>query len=137
MSAQLKYKTLKELEDKIKDYQDKIEKSGETPTIAGCAYHLGMDRTTFYAYETRDTFATTIKKTRDWVISKMEQHATHAKASGGVIFLLKNYGYTDRQDINQTITVEELSDEQRVKKIKSLQSRLEDNITEGDFRHAK
>lgn len=119
----LKYKTVAELEKKIKEYFDKcvdvilkdeegrplVNKSGivalipHPPTVAGLALYLGFeDRRSLYDYKERPEFSHTIKK----AILKIEENAENAlitgKASTGAIFWLKNHGWTDKtiQDVN-------------------------------------
>jgi len=40
----------------------------------------------------------------DWIISTYEESCAQ-KANAGIIFLMKNYGYTDRETNNVTVNV--------------------------------
>ena len=92
------FKSVEEIETKIKAYKEYLEEKGKPPTIAGLAYYLGIDRQSLYNYEKKDEFFDTIKKYRDWVMMNLEESGVE-KGNGGVIFLLKNYGYRDKQEV--------------------------------------
>jgi len=93
-----KFKNAKELQKCLDKYREYLEESGKPPTIAGLAYYTGINRQTIYNYEKDEQYFGTIKKFRDWVIMTYEETAVE-KGNAGVIFLLKNYGYTDRQEL--------------------------------------
>lgn len=76
------------------------------PTIAGLAYHLGVDRQTIYNYKGKDGFFDTIKKARDFILSRIEGKLTNASGNvTGAIFIAKNYGYQDKQELEHSGTV--------------------------------
>lgn len=81
------------------------------PTIAGCAYAVGMDRHTFYDYENKDEFSHTIKRARNYIIAQWESKCINTNANaGGIIFIAKNYGYTDKQEFEHSGGVKILRD---------------------------
>ena len=92
------FKSVEDIELKIKSYKDYLETNSKPPTIAGLAYFLGIDRQTLYNYEKKDEYFGTIKKYRDWVMMNLEEIGVE-KGNGGVVFLMKNYGYTDKQEV--------------------------------------
>ena len=94
-----KFNNVEEIEKKVSDYKDYLMKYDKLPTIAGLAYYLGIDRQTLYNYSKKDDFFDTIKEYRDWVMFNIEQHALE-KGNAGTIFVMKNYGYTDKQVID-------------------------------------
>lgn len=71
------------------------------PTLAGLAYHLGIDRQTLYNYKDRAEFFDIIKKATDFVEFKYEQRLIYENNPTGVIFALKNMGWSDKQEIEQ------------------------------------
>jgi hypothetical protein len=79
----------------------------EVPTISGLAHYIGFEsRQSFYDYELKQEFAYTIKKTRLFI----EQHYEEMLQVGnttGAIFALKNFGWTDRQEIDQKTTLKD------------------------------
>lgn len=73
----------------------------EVPTISGLAYYIGFEsRQSFYDYENKPEFAYTVKKVRLFI----EQHYEEMLQTGntvGAIFALKNFGWKDKQEIDQ------------------------------------
>lgn len=96
-----KFKNKEELQEALDNYRAYLEKSERPPTIAGLAYYTGIDRQTIYNYAKKDEFFGTIKSFRDWVLMTYEEEAI-TKGNGGIVFLLKNYGYTDKQEVEQS-----------------------------------
>lgn len=96
------FKSPEELETKIQAYFDMCEEKNKPLTYAGLAFGLGIDRQTLYNYAERDKFFDSIKKARDRVTAYIEEWAME-KGNAGTIFLMKNYGYTDRQEVDTTI----------------------------------
>ena len=93
------FKNKQELEDALQRYKDYLRETNKPPTIAGLSYFTGIDRQSIYNYQKRDEYFDTIKSFRDWVMMTYEEIAIE-KGNGGIVFLLKNYGYTDKQDID-------------------------------------
>lgn len=82
---------------KLKD--EVIEREMPCPTITGLAVHLGFEsRQSFYDYEDKPKFTYTIKKARAFIEREYEQLLQMGNASGA-IFALKNFGWTDKSDI--------------------------------------
>lgn len=98
------YKTANELEKLIEQYFKDCTKRNRPPTIAGLAYWLNVDRQTIYNYENRDEFFGTIKRARDRIIMNIEEELI-VKGNSGTIFLAKNYGYSDKQEVEQNTTI--------------------------------
>lgn len=95
------FKSPDEIEKKVEEYKKYLREEDKPPTMAGLAYFLGVDRKTLYNYSNEDEFFHTIKKYRDWILLNIEENCA-IKGHGGAIFLAKNYGYTDKQEINYT-----------------------------------
>jgi hypothetical protein len=91
------FNTPNELQERLDEYKAYLETNGKPPTIAGLAYFTGLDRQSIYNYQKRDEFFDTLKQFRDWIIMNYEEQAFD-KGNAGIIFLLKNYGYTDKQE---------------------------------------
>lgn len=80
----------------------------EVPTITGLCIFLGFEsRQSFYAYELKPEFSYTIKSARLFIENTYEE-MLHAGNTTGAIFALKNFGWIDKQEIDQKTT---LSDE--------------------------
>ena len=81
-----------ELSDLIAKYFN----STDRPTLSGLAVYLGIDRQTLYNYKERDQFFDIIKNATAKVESIYEERAIYEQNPTGVIFALKNMGWTDR-----------------------------------------
>ena len=129
-----KFKTEDDLTNKFDEYLEKCKDGKLFPNIAGFCVHCGMHTEILYNQQT--IYPVAYKKIQSALENAVLTDKTTTPAER--IFYLKNkFGYADKQEVNQTITVEELTDDQRAQKIKQLQKRLSSNVTEGDFRHAK
>ena len=110
----LTYKTKEELEFIIDSYFENCEERERPPTIAGLSYWLDVDRKTIYNYEKKDEFLHTIRRARDKIIMNIEEELI-SKGNSGTIFLAKNYGYTDKQEVehsgelSQVVIVDDIS----------------------------
>ena len=95
----LKFKTVKELEDKIDAYFNSIPI--EDWTITGLALALDTYRQTLINYEERDEYLDTIKKAKQMVEHSYE---IDLKKSGrsGTIFALKNFDWKDKTETDVT-----------------------------------
>ena len=93
------FSSVQDIESKIQNYKDYLKKDNKPPTMAGLAYYLGIDRRTLYNYKKNDEYFPTIKKYRDWILLSIEENCA-IRGHGGAIFLAKNYGYTDRQEVS-------------------------------------
>ncbi len=103
------FKECKDHKKEILDKNDKIKKVADPqiPTIAGLAYNLGVDRQTIYNYEKTQRFFDIIKGARNFILSRIEGRITNATGNmGGPIFIAKNYGYADKQEIEMTKPIE-------------------------------
>ncbi|MGR6764465.1 terminase small subunit [Paenibacillus sp. T2-29] len=89
------------------DRHGNIEKRLVRPfTISGLAVFLETDRKTLLNYEDREEFFHTIKKAKARIENYTEEQLYNASAKNmtGIIFNLKNnYGWQDKQEINNNI----------------------------------
>lgn len=108
-----KYKTPEELDAAIDEYfrdcPDTYDvfvggEAGEitvpAPTITGLALYLGFcDRHSMYAYEELPEFSNSIKRARAIMVRIYEAEARFGRNTAGAIFMLKNFGYSDKQEL--------------------------------------
>lgn len=120
----LKYKTAEEMQKGIDEYFEKCQPKYATdaegnvlkdnrgnpitelnpPTITGLALHLGFcNRSAMYDYEARGEFCHAVKTAR----TRCEQWVENNGLAGNTppamaIFALKNYGWTDKQEIEHS-----------------------------------
>lgn len=78
----------------------------EVPTISGLCYHIGFEsRQSFYAYEDKPQFSYTVKRGRLFIERHYEEMLQGGNVTGA-IFALKNFDWSDKQEIDQTIKQE-------------------------------
>lgn len=96
------YSTIEELNKAIAGYFDiHLTKTGERPTITGLALYLGFtSRQAILNYEEKPDFVDAIKKAKLRIEASYEQAIYNGNAAGP-IFALKNFGWTDKQEIDQ------------------------------------
>ena len=130
-----KYKTAEEIQLKIDKYfnEDLPTRTAYTskgepyevpcPTITGLALYLGFEsRQSLYDYIKRGEFSYTIKK----AATLIEKHYEELTQSGisTAIFALKNFGWKDKTEVEQTNYNVELSDADRKKIAQDLEGEL-------------
>jgi hypothetical protein len=81
-----------ELSNLVAEYFNSTAK----PTLSGLAVFLEIDRQTLYNYKERDQFFDIIKRATAKVEAIYEERAIYENNPTGVIFALKNMGWTDR-----------------------------------------
>lgn len=95
------FESPEELQDGIDSYFTDQKEAKESPTITGLCYHLGFEsRQSFYDYELKEPFAYTIKRARLRIESRYEDRL-FSNSNAGAIFALKNFGWTDRTEVDQ------------------------------------
>ena len=90
-----------EIDQKVAEYKEYLREREKPPTMAGLAYFLGVDRKTLFNYSKDEEFFPTIKRYRDWVLMEIEEMCVD-KGNGGTVFIAKNYGYTDKQEVEHS-----------------------------------
>lgn len=110
-------------------YGRPIVKNINAPSVVGLALHLGYaDRRSVYDNEDNPQFSHIIKKAKSKVEYWVYQHALDGSIPPAVgIFILKQFGYTDKQDLLVDMAVsdaENLTDEERKARITKLQNKL-------------
>lgn len=95
----LKYKSPEELEKLIDDYFEMCETKGEPITITGLCIAIGTSREGLMNYQKRDEFFDAVKKAKTKVEQSYEQRLI-LRGNAGDIFALKQFGWSDRQDVN-------------------------------------
>lgn len=96
------FKSPEVLQGEIKNYFAAIADQKMKLTISGLCYALGFDsRQSFYDYEKKPDFTYTIKRARLFIESHYEQ-LIQGNNPTGAIFALKNFGWSDKQEIEQS-----------------------------------
>jgi hypothetical protein len=96
------YSTVEDLQIAIDGYFDSyLVMHRERPTITGLALYLGFtSRQAILNYQEKPEFVDAIKKAKLRVEAAYEQ-AMFSGNAAGPIFALKNFGWTDKQEIDQ------------------------------------
>ena len=97
----LKYKSAAEMQKVIDRYFDTCDKEGRPYTVTGLAMELDLDRRSLVNYSERDEFFLTIKKAKARVERYIEEHMYSANVTGLIFNLKNNFGWVDRQEIEQ------------------------------------
>jgi hypothetical protein len=92
-----------ELSDLISDYFNQTTR----PTLSGLAVFLEVDRHTLYNYKERDEFFHIIKRATAKVEAIYEERAIYENNPTGVIFALKNMGWSDNKKIDLAVSKEQ------------------------------
>lgn len=104
------FNTVEELEQKINEFYDYCESHEETLTFERLATFIGVDRKTIYNYRQRDEYLPTFKKVQERILADIMSKGLGNKINPTFgIFCLKNYGYTDKQEIESTNTNKNIS----------------------------
>jgi hypothetical protein len=102
------FESPEEMVDFIDSYFKTKHEKLENPTVSGLALYLGFEsRQSFYDYEKDPVFSYTIKKARLRMEEWYESNLLTRNATGA-IFALKNFGWTDKQEIDHTTNGQEM-----------------------------
>lgn len=102
----LKFGSVEELSNKIEEYFNNTPE--EEITITGLALALDTDRQTLINYQNREEYFDTIKKAKTRVELSYEK-SLRKNGRTGDIFALKNFGWTDKQEIESNVSVNSYS----------------------------
>lgn len=94
----LKY-TPQQIEIMAEEFFQRCDDMGDPYTITGLALALDTSRKVLCEYEERDEFRDIVKKIK----TRVENYAEKKLYTGtptGPIFALKNFGWSDKQDLN-------------------------------------
>jgi len=82
--------------------KDGVSYDVPVPTITGLALFLGFEsRQSFYEYEEKPEFTYTIKKARTFIEREYEELLQTGNVTGA-IFALKNMGWKDKSEVEQS-----------------------------------
>jgi hypothetical protein len=98
-----KWATREALEQDIEKYFTYCDTNHKHPTIAGLAYYLEVDRQTIYNYSYNEDYFDIINKARNKIMMNLEETAI-VKGNAGTIFVMKQYGYKDKHEVDNNIT---------------------------------
>ena len=104
-----KYKTVKQVQKIIDEYFKKCDEENRPYTVTGLALALGMGRQNLIDYcgrtdENGEPFMDTIKNAKHRIESRIEEGLLSGKfnATGAIFNLKNNYGWKDKQEVEQS-----------------------------------
>ena len=99
MARPPKFKTPEEFDYMVELYVATCAEKNEPLTIPGLTLFLGfVDKSSLYHYQKREAFTASVKRARTLVEESTVQRSMGSNAAGA-IFMLKNMGYSDRQNV--------------------------------------
>ena len=96
------------------------ERKPEPPTVTGLTLYLGFaDKKSLYDYKKKVEFVHSIKRAVTRIEQWHEIQIAHGDKCTGNIFALKNFGWSDRSeiDLKTTVHMEKLSEEEIEKRL--------------------
>ncbi len=110
----------------IKETEEYCLRYPEPPTVTGLALHLGFaDKSSLYDYKKKESFSHSIKRAITRIEKYHEIKASQGDKCIGNIFVLKNFGWTDKVDMS--IDDKRLSPEEREARIQELLAKAKNN----------
>lgn len=89
--------TPEEFEKKSSAFFEKCLEDGTPPTASGLAYSLGFSsRQSLHDYKQRDEFRSVVERAMLFIECSYEKQMAMGRGDGGIIFALKNFGWTDK-----------------------------------------
>lgn len=98
----LTYDSPEDLQKAITEYFEQVAEAKGIITVTGLALHLGFDsRQSIYDYKERDEFSYIIKRALLMVENAYEMRVCGNNPTGP-IFVLKNMGWKDKSEVEQS-----------------------------------
>jgi hypothetical protein len=98
-----KWKSPEELQGLIDKFFTACDANNDPYTISGLALALDTDRITLIDYQSKDAFSHTIKRAKDRCQAYAEKRGWTGNPAFAC-FVLKNYGWSDRQESNVNVS---------------------------------
>ncbi len=117
----LKFKTAQELQDKINAYFEECKLKEIPLSITGLALALDTNRQTLINYQNKDGYENIIDRAKLMIENAYEIRLINNGRSGD-IFALKNFGWTDRQEIDNNIKVGKSSIDELISSIDNIKN---------------
>jgi len=89
--------TPEEFQEKVKDFFEMCLEHDKPATASGLAYALGFSsRQSLYDYRQREEFKSAVDRAMLFIESGYEMQMAMGRGDGGIVFALKNFGWTDK-----------------------------------------
>jgi len=120
----LKFETPEILDEKIQSYFKECDDKEIPYTITGLAMALDTDRITLINYEEKPEFINTVKRAKTKIENAYEMRLIE-KGRSGDIFALKNFDWTDRQEVDNTVNFKNSPVNELIESIEAFKSKDE------------
>lgn len=117
----LKFKTAQELQNKINAYFEECKLKEIPLSITGLALALDTNRQTLINYQDKDGYKNIVDRAKLMIENAYEIRLIENGRSGD-IFALKNFGWTDRQEIDNNIKVGKSSIDELISSIDNIKN---------------
>lgn len=97
------YDSPEKFKEKFEEYCDHCDASEgkERPTMSGAAWYMGFaSRQSMYDYEKKEGFSHVVNRVKLFIERHYEQQVAQGRGDGAVVFMLKNFGWSDKQEID-------------------------------------
>lgn len=102
MARPRKIKSPAEMDRLVDGYVEQQRAGGKPILLMGLILHLGLSgREALDNYERRSEFLDSVKRAKA-IVAHCYEERLHEQAPAGAIFALKNFGWTDRQDVRHS-----------------------------------
>lgn len=87
----------------FEEYCALCDEKGRHPTASGLAWHLGFaSRQSLHDYKKDPDYAEIVGRAMLFVECGYEQQLADGRGDGGIVFALKNFGWSDKQELDHT-----------------------------------
>ena len=117
----LKFKTAEDLQNKINVYFEDCKEQEIPLSITGLALALDTNRQTLINYQEKDGYENIVDRAKLMIENAYEIRLINNGRSGD-IFALKNFGWTDRQEIDNNIKVGRSSIDELITSIDNIKN---------------
>lgn len=118
----VKFKTAKEMQEVIDAYFSECLADEKPPTVSGLAFALDMATETLRAYGEKDGFSATVKRAKQRVEIALEQRLDAASPVGAIFNLKNNFGWKDKTEVDNTVSISDMTEDQINNRIAQLMS---------------
>jgi hypothetical protein len=117
----LKFKTAEDLQNKINVYFEDCKEQEIPLSITGLALALDTNRQTLINYQEKDGYENIVDRAKLMIENAYEIRLINNGRSGD-IFALKNFGWADRQEIDNNIKVGRSSIDELINSIDNIKN---------------
>jgi len=110
VGPKLKFESSYILGEIINNYFDECDESEEPYTISGICLACGFTKNTFQVYGRKGPHVHIIEQARLIIQNQLEKALRGPGRAAGSIFTLKQFGWSDRQDINMNQRISGVDD---------------------------